>query len=355
VSLDVFADNGMLHLLTGESAGGEVALLYQYSEDGGGVWSNPVRVDRDMPAPHHLHRSSDAQIAASGNQLVAVWSTSGTGWGGGGPLVTAVSNDRGRSWRLGANPADDNRDDGHGFADLTAQDGRFHAAWLDNRDGVQGLRYANSDDGGESWSKNQSPKRATCECCWNNLTAANKQSIYLLFRDKEPRDMALITSHNSGASWSKIGVVGAFDWRVDACPHTGGALALPFPNQRELHALVWSGKAGETGLYFLTSNDDGANWTRGIRLGGQTAQRGDLAAPGSEVAAVWDESVENRAASFVARSHDGGQTWSEPLRLSPRSADASYPRVVSSRQHFVVFWTEAGPGEPARLRIVMMR
>src|ERR1700694_2506662 len=91
-----------------------------------------------------------------------------------------------------------------------------------------------------------------------------------------------------------------FNWQIEACPHTGGALALTGQGPLErLHAVVWTGKSETRGLHFLTSVDAGSIWISGVRLGGEYAQRADLAARGDELVAVWDESVGQHAAVFV--------------------------------------------------------
>src|SRR3712207_7239577 len=47
----------------------------------------------------------------------------------------------------------------------------------------------------------------------------------LLYRDKNPRDMALVASADAGATWGEPVRVGRFDWDFDGCPHVGGGLA----------------------------------------------------------------------------------------------------------------------------------
>ena len=357
VSLDMHSAGDTIDLLTAETAAANSTpmLWHRRSGDGGKSWSTPVRVGAGMPVPHHPHRSNDPQIAANGRQLVAVWASAGRGFRGSGPMVTALSNDGGRTWRRGPNPAADNRHDGHGFADVVARDGRFHLTWLDSRSGAQGVRYARSADGGATWSANMSVRSGSCECCWNTLLPASDRDVHLLYRGKGPRDMGLMTSRDDGATWRSAGPVGAFNWQIDACPHTGGALARTIAGgASRLHAVVWTGKQGDRGVHYFASNNGGANWTAHARLGGEYAQRADLAARGNELAAVWDETVGQTGAVFLARSRNAGTEWGKPMRLSTEGASATYPRIAATRSNLLIAWTETAGGE-TRLRMLLMK
>lgn len=346
LSLDVYASGGDVHLLTGRLEEAGRSLWHQVSRDDGRSWSSPVRVDADAPPPQTFRRGNDAQIAAAGRTLVAVWTGGGTGWGGTGPLVTAVSRDGGKSWRRGASPADDASTATHSFIELSAEGTVFKLAWIDSRDKVMGLRYAQSIDGGASWSPNVTVDAQTCECCWNSMAAAG-QELFVMYRGHTPRDMALAASA-AGTGWRRIGTVGAFNWDINACPETGGALAVT--PSRTMHALVWTGKENALGLYHLQSADAGRTWSTPQRMGGPDARHADLVAlPAGAIAAVWDDGKDELVRAAV--SHDHGKTWSGPYRLSEPAARASHPRVIATHGGFRVFWTEiARDGTKAQWR-----
>ena len=357
VSLDVHARGDVLDVLTGESgASKHVTLWHRQSRDGGKSWSAPSRVDAGMPPPRRPHRGDDAQIASDGRHIIAAWSTSGNGWLGTGRLITAYSADGGKTWQRGASPAGDERNDGQSYADIAARDGRFHLAWLDSRGGAQGVRYATSADGGSSWERNTALQPGSCECCWSTVVAGASRSVYTLFRARSPRDMAIAVSRDDGATWTRPARVGGFDWQIEACPHTGGALALAGrPGAESLHALVWTGKSGARGLHVFSTSAAAPEWKGSTRLGGEFAQRGDVAARDSDIVAVWDEPANRTGAVFMARSGNRGATWSRPVKLSAESANAVYPRVAAAREGFVVFWTETPAAGPGALRTVLVR
>lgn len=341
-SLDVFGEGNKVHLLLGDyQADGKPHLLYQVSEDAGANWSAPVRVDAGMTPPSSPHRGMDSQIAASGQNVIVVWMTKGTGLFDSGPMVTSVSHDGGKTWKQGPNPADDKLTTGHGFTDIvTDEKGNFHLVWLDSRDGKQGLRYARSSNGGKKWDKNLTLKKETCECCWNKL-AVGPAGPLVLFRDKDPRDMALVSSLDGGKKWSKQTTVGKFDWNFNGCPHVGGGLTVqPQDNKTLVHSLVWTGLAGKSGVYHVATEDNGKTWGEAHKLGTDDARRGDIAANAKSVCAVWEEKDDGVTVLKHSASQDGGKTWSPVEKISEAGNSAAYPRIISTGKGFRAFWTE---------------
>ena len=372
-SLDLYPAGDRLHLLTGEKWSTDPAgLRYQQSVDGGATWSPSVPVGVGQPGPEPAKRGADAQVAAAGDKLVAVWTTFGaTDRMGRGPMATALSADGGKTWRAGPNPADDGLATGHAFVDVAADEsGAFHCVWLDSRHGKdKGLRYARSADGGATWSANQTLVAATCECCWNAVATAAGGRVWVLYRQKAPRDMAVVASADGGKTWSAPAAVGAFDWQLNACPHVGGAIvpvagaagaggnaaggdaAVP-----ALHAVVWTAKGGESfGCYRLSSADAGRTWGAPARLGDWRSNHPDLASDGQgNMAAAWDALTEQGRIVLASTSADGGRTWSEPAMLSDTGANATHPRVVPAAGTdggggggFRVVWTQTPTGQPA--------
>ena len=356
ISLDVCADGARLHLLTAvRRAVGPPRLQYQSSDDDGATWSAPIELGAAGP-PTIAKRGMDAQIAAAGKNVIAVWPTAGSDKMGRGPMATALSNDAGRTWRAGPNPADDNLTIGHSFIDVAADPrgrGRLHLVWLDSREGAtKGLRYARSDDGGATWSRNQTLDGDTCECCWNTIATTPAGGVGVLYRDNNPRDMALVRLIAGGETWSTPTPVGIFNWEITACPHVGGALA--FSSTNAAHALVWLAKDNDAhGVYALSSSDGGTTFASPQRLGPHSASRPDLCvAANGHLIATWDADAADDASPtlirgiYIAASSDAGQTWSTPRRLSDPARVATHPRVARTSTAARIFWTETPPGGP---------
>jgi BNR repeat-like domain len=333
VGLDVHAQGPTVDVLLAEKTASGVVLRHQRSRDGGATWSEPRAIPAEVKS---ARRGDEPQIAAVGDRLVALWTRPGGSRFGKGPFGTALSADGGATWAPGPNPADDGREDGHAFADLAADEaGTLFLAWLDSRDGAQGLRTAVSRDSGRTWEKNASPDARSCECCWNRVTAAGRDGAYVLYRDRDPRDMALVATRDGGREWTRRGPVGTFAWQLEGCPEVGGGLVAQTTGR--LDAVVWTGETARQGVYALGSPDDGRTWTAPVPLGSKAARSPDLARSGSVLEALWEE----KGAVYGARSRDDGRTWSAPERLSPENVRAVHPYVVTTGEdRFLAVWTE---------------
>lgn len=359
IGLDAFSQGDTVDLLLEVSDPAGPRLEHLRSRDGGRTFgAAPDRVAIPGQKVFASHRGSDPRLIARGDRLLAAWTMPGTSSWGDGPLQTAVSEDGGRTWRPAGSIADDRSTEGHGFVGLSVgEDGAVHATWLDSRDGGQGVRYARSDDFGRTWGRNQDVDTRSCECCWNVIAPIAPGQVGILYRDKDPRDMALAAlpaaPAASGASarpakWERRSTVGAFGWKFQGCPHAGGALAR---TRDRLHALVWTGVEGRTGVYALRSDDAGKAWSEPVRLGPPTAQHLDLAANGERLVAVWDASVDGARAIQSAESRDGGRSWSAPVTLSaPGEERPTHPRALATAKGFVVLWTSEDGARPTRWR-----
>jgi hypothetical protein len=347
---DVYRDGSALHLLSAEldETRKSTQLLYRRSDDDGRTWTPPVRVTDDDASLHEIVRGNDPQIAAYGATVIAVWTAKGSGYGGSGPLRTALSRDGGRSWNAGANPSDTTSTAGQAYIDLIAGPEGFDVVWLDGRDGAQGLRQAHSRDG-TSWSKNVTIQKATCECCWNTLARAGNE-LFVMVRGKGPRDM-LLFGRGASQRWARVATVGEFGWEFQGCPHTGGGLAVPVSPKPPMHAVVWTGANDAQGLHYLRSADRGHTWSAPYRIGSVDARRADIAAnDAGSVLVAWDQfesgspGMPAHTAIYAMESRDEGRHWREPVRLSEPEADTSYPRVVAVAEGFLVLWTESRGG-----------
>ncbi len=350
ISYDLYVDGATVHALF--AAQTETAdkpyIGYLRSSDGGEHWTQPLQIGQHAASALQSAAGNELQIAASGNTLLAIWQVKGE-IPGMGPLQALYSMDAGQTWVPGSNPTGSDIDQSH--PELIAdQQGRFHLMWLDDRDenGYQGARYAASDDAGQHWLNSQTMDDSSCSCCWNRLSADANGDVFALYRDMEPRDMALAESDDAGQSWNKISTVGAFNWQFDGCPHNGGALTGV--GGATLHSLVWTGAAQQAGLYYLRSQDHGKTWSQPQTMGGNAqAFHSDIAQVGERhLLAIWDARGADGSNVLVTESLDAGNHWSPAHQISTPGSAATFPRLLATQNGFLAVWYEQQPGQPKR-------
>ena len=344
VSLDVSAHKDVLDLVVATETEAGPTLSHRRSLDGGLTWRPETKIEMSGTTISNAMRGLDPQIAAKDEHLFVVWTTPGEGNHGVGPFGTARSDDGGKTWQKGSNPADDDSKKGHAFIEALAdQSGVFHVVWLETR-ATRGLFSASSKDFGKTWAATTTVDKLTCECCWNKMISLRPGETHLLYRDKDPRDMAIALTTDSGATWERLSTVGDFKWPINACPFTGGGLAVTGtgPSER-LHSTVFSGMRDFRGVSYLSSADNGRTWTPPAAVGEGKGQHSDLASRGKDLVIVYD--MTDTADGFIVgmkHSSDEGATWSPFLRLSPGGVKADFPRVLAVGGGFVAFWTEKG-------------
>jgi hypothetical protein len=242
---------------------------------------------------------------------------------------------------------------------MDANNHSINAVWLDSRDGrssvkgSQGMRYSQSFDGGQSWSSNKTLDSITCACCWNTAKFDSKNNFYVLYRDKQPSDMA-IGLLNETQHWQRLSSVGTFNWDFPGCPHIGGGLAFQ-DNEKLIHSVIGSGHINHLGIHYLRSNDHGNSWTTPLQLGDESAIHSDIAAhENGRVIAVWDMRTEDGLSVFYAESTNQGINWSQFNRLSKQGMRATHPRIISNKNGFLVLWTESQTGKTQALQMQLL-
>ena len=342
VSLDVYAQWTTVDLLMTSRDGETLELSHQRSTDGGQSWGRSHVIDIDKPISI-AKRGNEPQVVAHGEHVAVHWSSSGVSRHGAGPLATAVSHDAGRTWMPGPNPTGDDTNVAQNFSDMTADpDGTFYVAWIGSYDedpAGRGLGLARSRDFGETWEFSQMVDPSSCACCWNKMIAPHPGQVHVLYRDHGVRDMALASTNDTGERWELKAPVGEFAWEFPGCPHVGCGIAVTQGSGIEqLHALVWTGHEERHGLYRVRSTDGGNSWSEPQPVGGELARHADLGASGRTLVAAWDESRD----IWISASHDQGESWSRPYRLSTPDVVATHPIVIHAGEDFLVFWTERG-------------
>jgi hypothetical protein len=237
---------------------------------------------------------------------------------------------------------------GHRFDSLLVdRAGRIFIAWIDKRDGNAAkaagaayrgaaLYYTVSTDHGASFMPDVRVADHCCECCRIALALNDDGEVLAMWRHifaPNVRDHALAVLHANGRPGPLVRVTFE-NWRIDACPHHGPALAVDGKGRRH---QVWFSAGTEDGGVYYAAAPRGGQAGKPVRLGGVRAEHGEVMATGAVVVTVWKE-FDGEASRVIARSsRDGGRTWGE-RSVAATSGASDHPHLVQQAGAVSLVW-----------------
>jgi hypothetical protein len=319
-------------------------IVVHRSEDGGSTWKSavlPPTVRSLFDRLGSMNVAGDPVLAYSPNGDVflvgvaaqAVWKEGPNGIG-----VTQLnhltvfvtkSNDDGESWgpalffRQGAGT--------FGFPVVfaglledkpwitTGRDGSVHVTWTEFIETQSAIRYANSMDGGSTWSEPL-------------LLALSKPGLETgPVQAQFPLQGSTVSAPGDGLVF-----VSATEY-----PTTQGSEQKPEAGGSQ---LVW------------VSNDGGATFGPPARAGRSTYARygqvvGNPLDPERVVVVAPTDSEDSRV--YLVQSHDAGETWSDPVFLSERDGVQQHPTAAWAGDRLLVAFYDAGWAGGERVTMIL--
>lgn len=334
-------------LLSWGAEEGQVNQLYVVRLGAGD--SKPVRVNPDGLSIEALHHPPRLAVAPKGEVYLS-WSSAkpipeGTLFAS--DLRLSRSLDGGKSFS-GHVRVNDDRPISHSFDGLAvAPDGTVLVSWLDSRAGGPnaGTYLARVVDAGTRVDGIVKVGDDTCVCCRVDAAAGPGETVALIWRKVFPgdiRDMVLSTSRDGGRSFGAANLVSADQWRITACPHRGGSVAI---DGRGRTYATWytEGTQARPDLYFATS-EDGKRWGPRRRLHTSSTSIPDHARLAvtreGRAVIVWEDSTAVRRRIVFRYTADGGRTLSAVQTLSTAIKAWEPDVAVAPDGSFLVAWHE---------------
>jgi hypothetical protein len=317
------------------------------SDDTGRTWSAPRRVNA---VPEAIEANGDSRPKlALGNrgELYVTW-TKALGKFHTGDIRFARSLDEGKTFSAPITVNTDRQQITHRFdAIAVTGTGRIFLAWIDTRDQVAlakgtggeytgaAVYFAVSDDRGATFRGDFKLADHSCECCRIALVPMPDQTVAAMWRHvfaPNVRDHALARMEESGRHSEPVRAT-FDDWRIDACPHHGPALAADSAGR--LHAVWFTEGPNAAGVFYGRVGNAGVEARR--RIGGETAEHADLASSGEALAIAWKEFDGERSRLRAMVSDNGGENW-RSHELGATAGASDQPRVLQRQGRFYVFW-----------------
>lgn len=344
---------GHVWIVSKESIGAEQYVVLQMSPDMGKTWTAPKRIQR-QPEPVAADGENRPKLAFGSKGDIYISYTKPLAKPYTGDIRFIRSTDGGKTF---APPitVHANRDIiTHRFdAMIVDKTGRIYIAWIDKRDLAAAtarkqtytgaaLYYAVSEDGGVSFKGDYKIADHSCECCRIALTlnAAGKPvAFWRHVFEPNARDHALLELTPDGKLPALTRATFG-DWRVDACPHHGPALAYSTDGTR--HQTWFNVKGDEGGVFYAAATSSGT-LTTPMQLGSAQAEHADVAVQGNNIALVWKQFDGKLNKIFSKFSTDSGRTWQEK-ELAHTGNTSDQPHLLTTATGIVLVWRTQNEG-----------
>lgn len=176
-----------------------------------------------------------------------------------------------------------------------------------------------------------------CECCPLDVLATSAGDVLVAYRnnDDDLREHWVLTLPGGG---SPTGGVQASDTegRIDACPMQGPRLA----ETDDAVLMAWTDATGANVAWIARSEDGGATWSDETAVSSRTGL-GSPTLAASATGTVW-VSAETGLGTVLSTSDDGGATFGDPLTLQTSDGDLGFGQLASGGGVTVVAGTSGG-------------
>lgn len=335
------------------SGGGAVSVAR--SSDLGATFGPRTEIARH---PGTLDTGPDArpQIIGDnrGNLLVAYGFFRDKQWNA--QVNVATSHDNGQTFSPARSVSEDQSSQRFPSLSVNA-DGRIFLAWIDkrlvaaaSRAGRQkaggSIATAWSTDGGDTLHGERIAYDDSCECCRIAVALDGAGIPVLVFRAIFPgsvRDHVVLESESTDGPGIMHRVAND-DWKTDACPHHGPALAISGPGT--YHVAWFTQGQARQGTFYARSGDRGAHFTPPRPVGNPKAQpgRAALLARGEHVWLAWKEFDGRRASVMIQDSTDDGLTWTAPRQVAEVTGYSDHPLLVAQAGKVYLSWLTTANG-----------
>jgi BNR repeat-like domain len=231
-----------------------------------------------------------------------------------------------------------------------ASDGSVHAVWLDDFD--PGIAYTRSDDGGKTWTD---PVHVDKKLAWSDKPALtisdDGQDVYVLFNGPTLGDGYVAVSHDGGDTWGQPvpATKGTrYNFAYSGVVMADGRVVLSQTSYTQ-------NSEGRVRVLATISEDGGQTW-QNVELDRLEKQPECLAVGCTKdyygplgwvaidrtggLAMAYNGAVRHEGPQriFVRHSGDGGVTWGDRTRLSPKKANAAFPAMLGGATGELRLW-----------------
>ena len=207
------------------------------------------------------------------------------------------------------------------------------------------IAYSFSNDAGKTFQPEKIDNQQSCECCRIGSSIEPKGGVAIVYRAIFPggiRDHATQLVNESSAG--KVHRVSKDEWRTDACPHHGPAIAVS--SAGKIHVAWFTQGAARSGVFYANSSNQGETYSNPIRIGGEheNVSRPYLLAQDKSIWLVWKGFDGVKTSVYLKQSPDDGITWSQATLIAQTSAYSDHPLLISNGGDVFLSWLTRADG-----------
>ncbi len=326
-------------------------LWVSHSNDRGARFSGAVKVNIEQESILAEGQNRPQIIARNG--VVAVAWSQALPQTFAGNIRFSRSTDGGKTFSIAITVNDVDEAVGHSFPAMTMNaQGKITLAWIDGRDKAQAKKagkpfdgsaiyYAQSNDGGVSFSSNQKLADHTCECCRLGITTEKNGTPVVFWRHLFAggvRDFAFARLN----TYATVVRASHDNWQINACPHHGGDIAAG--EQSKLHLVWFAGKPEKAGLFYRRFDDEHMTIPHAFGNADAQASYPAVFAKDKNVYVAWREFDGQQYQLMTMYSMNEGQQWSPVRAVAQAQGDADLPMFVVNAHEPLLVWNDAARG-----------
>jgi len=276
----------------------------------------------------------------------------------------SYSKDYGQTFIKPITVNNDNLLAGHSFNEmLVAENGDVSIVWLDGRISHQLRKQGKQSNGSALFLAqanfkdvdrnslpvftNQQLANGTCVCCRIAMDFNQQGELAILWRHiygDNIREFALLTLAKNGEKVTPVYQVSHDHWKINGCPHQGGAISIDEQNR---YHMVWfnQGDKGK-GIFYASSDDQGKTLSQPISVGllsGQ-ASHPHLSQNKENIDIVWTQFNGIEHQLWHQRSIDNGQSFSKAQLLATAQNGSDRPFIIKKDKASYVSWQRPKQG-----------
>jgi hypothetical protein len=308
-------------------------------------------------------------VPASGGPWTAHWLQQKPGGVYAYDVMTRLSTDGGRTWSEPRSPHDDGTATEHGFVSIANIGGHPYGIWLDGRRtageghehaaadhaataGAMTLRGAILTPAGAIDGSEIDPR--VCDCCQTDV-AVSGLALLVVYRNRsedETRDIQAARLENG--VWTTPVTVHADQWRIDACPVNGPAVAARGADV----AVAWFTAPDQPRVRLAFSADGGRTFGQPLEVAsGKVVGRVDvvLLQDGRAVVGWLAETANGAVIRAQPFNRTGAAAVARDIATANVARSSGFPQMVEVAGGLLFAWTETGSVPAVRTAFAPLR